>query len=277
MTGGRGPGTSRFALTVLTVVSVSVIALDLVGFGPVSSVRDGALAVLGPVRSAGESVFGGGTDPDEVERLETEIERLRGVEATAENLEAELRSLQERLGVAAPLDVAATQARVVSSGPRGNFDRQIEIDKGANAGIKPDMPVVSAGNLVGIIDRVTFNRSTILLLTDPDFRVGVIHAPSQDVGVLRGSGEGQPLVVFSGFDATTEVFADDAFLTSGVNQSFFPPEIPVGRALNTRRSANPLEQEVLIGPLADLDTLSVVSVLLYEPVDAAVEAPDAEP
>ena len=146
-----------------------------------------------------------------------------------------------------------------------NFDRTIEIDKGADAGIEVDMPVQTEAGLVGVVDSVTFTSARIRLITDTTVNVGVRHAESGDVGIAHGQGEGKPLFIESAFDAGTEVADDDVFVTAGPDGSNFPPGVPVGRAVQVRGAANPLEQEVFIDPYADLDRLTQVGVLLFTP------------
>jgi rod shape-determining protein MreC len=271
----RGSGGSRFTVALLAVISLTFLALDLLGTGPLESARNGFLGVLGPFRSVGESVFGE-DESSELADLRAENDRLVGAEARAANAEAEIAALRELFGLPISGRIPRTTARVIG-GPRTNFDRTLEIDKGANAGIKVGMAVTTGAGLVGEVDRVTFNRATIRLIDDPLVRPGVLHVPTRDVGVARGSGEGEPVVVDSEIEVTTEIAADDLFVTSGVQGSAFPGNIPVGRAISRRDSNNPLEQEVLLRPLADLDRLTVVQILLFEPDDlqesSAEEAP----
>jgi rod shape-determining protein MreC len=270
----RGSGGSRFTVALLAVISVSILALDLLGAGPLESARNGLLGVLGPFRSAGEAVFGE-DESDELAELRAENDRLIGAEARAANAEAEVEALRELFGLPVTAGIERVAARVIG-GPRTNFDRTLEIDKGAGAGIKVGMAVTTGAGLVGQVDRVTFNRATIRLVDDPLVRPGVLHVPSRDIGVARGGGEGEFIVVDSEIEVETPIAADDLFVTSGVEGSGFPGGIPVGRAVSRRDSANPLEQEVLLAPVADLDRLTVVQILLFEPNDPQTDQADEE-
>ena len=58
----------------------------------------------------------------------------------------------------------------------------------------------------------------------------------------------------------------DQFVTTGFDRSFFPGGVAVGRAIETRDASTPLEQQVVLEPTAQLDRLSFVTVLLFEPV-----------
>jgi rod shape-determining protein MreC len=259
----RGPGQSRFTLAVLVVISITVLAVDLLGLGPLDALRRGAAGVFSPVRALGDAVFGG-DDDGEVARLEARIAELEGAEAQLANTQAELARLQEELGLVPREEIDTVAAEVVGR-PISNFDDTIEIDRGADAGIEPGMAVRTGAGLIGVVDVVSFNSARVQLITDTDLEVGVRHSTSGDLGIAHGQGEGRPLLVENGFDVATEVAEGDVFVTSGVEGSVYPPNIPVGTAVEVRPAANPLEQQVVIEPLAEVDSTTHVVVLLYEP------------
>ena len=263
----RGPGGSRFTLAVLVVISVTVLAVDALGIGPVGVVRDVVNGVLSPVRAVGDGLFGR-DDSAELERLRDRVAELEGIEAVAANAQAELARLQEQLGLDPPADVDLVAANVISESI-SNFDRTVEIDKGADAGIEVDMPVRTRAGLVGVVESVTFTSARIRLISDADVNVGVQHSASGDAAVVHGQGEDQPLLIEDAFNAGTEVTEGDVFVTAGRQGSAFPPGIPVGRAVQVRGASNPLEQQVLIEAYADLDRLTHVAVVLFTPTAAA--------
>jgi rod shape-determining protein MreC len=127
------------------------------------------------------------------------------------------------------------------------------------------MPVVSSAGLVGRIDDVSRDRSVVQLVSDPAFRVGIHLSKSDDIGVARGQGRDEPLLVFSGVDVGLDIEEGELVTTSGLEGTLFPPDIPVGRVERVVTSQGELEQALLVTPLADLDRLSYVNVLLWEP------------
>lgn len=292
MAPSRHPGRSRSTLVVLLLISITLITLDFRGFGPLEGVKSGVNtlfspirtagdAVFGPVASAWDGIFGGGDLADENERLRQEVDQLRGDAARAEEAQAELESIRESLELLPRSDIPKTHAEVTGGEP-SNFDRTIRLDKGANAGISPGNPVVTSAGLVGRVTEVSLNQCVVELITDPGLRIGVRHSsPDRDVAVARGRGEGRPLLVDVGLDVDTDVAVDDVFVTSGVERSLYPDGIPVGRVSRLvgedegaseqdeteEAVTGPLEQTVEIEPLADLDGLSFVSVLLWRPPD----------
>lgn len=297
MAPSREPGRSRTTLIVLVLISVTVIALDTANLGPVDSLKSGFGAVLSPVRAVGDTVFGPVGDAfngvfnredlrAENEELRRRLDELQGERAQAQEAAAELEAMREALDLPDVDDIVKTHAQVIA-GPVSNFDRTVRIDKGANAGIRRGMPVITAAGLVGRVVDVSLNAANVQLITDPGFRIGVRHVLSGDIGVAQGRGEGQSLRVDVGLDAATEINPGDFFTTSGLERSLFPPGISVGLATETIEAAAPeverptastststttttasgreLEQSIDLEPAADLDHLSFVSVMLWTP------------
>ena len=126
---------------------------------------------------------------------------------------------------------------MLSSDP-SNFSHTIDISKGSDDGLKVDMPVVNGAGLVGRIVQVTPNRSTVQLITDPDFLVGVrLLGSDLATGTAHGQGQGEDLLV----DTRLEPDIDDppkpgtALTTSGAQLSAFPDSIPVGQGAHGPR------------------------------------------
>jgi rod shape-determining protein MreC len=126
------------------------------------------------------------------------------------------------------------------------------------------MPVVTGAGLVGKVIAVSQERATILLLTDPSFNVGIRLSDSGDVGVARGNGTHQPLPVDL-VDVGTKVTGGEVVVTSGLQGSVFPPDIPVGKVRSAKVPPGSLQHEVSIDPLVDLSRLDFVKVLIWQP------------
>ena len=300
-------------MVVLVLISITAIALDAGNFGPVNGLKSGIGTVFSPVRAVGDAVFGPVGDAfngvfnredlrRENEELRRQLDELRGEQAQAQEAAAELEAMRETLDLPTFEDIVSTHAAVIA-GPVSNFDRTIEINKGANAGIRRGMPVITAAGLVGRVVDVSLNDANVQLITDPGFRLGVKHVLSGDVGVAQGRGEGQALRVDVGLDATTEINPGDFFTTSGVEHSLFPPGVTVGVATGSVEASAPatttpgapatastastastattattaattattvasgrsIEQTIDLEPSADLEHLTFVSVMLWTP------------
>jgi rod shape-determining protein MreC len=268
---------SRFTLILLILTSVTLVTLDLRGFAPLDDARHAASDVFAPVRDAADSAFepvgdawDGALSYDELEaeneRLLERIEELEGAAALNDDAREQLEELLAELDIEYIGDIPPVRARVVS-GPAADFEHRIEINQGSADGIEVGMPVVTRAGLVGRIDDVSRNRAVVQLVSDPAFRVGIRLSENDDIGVARGQGRDEPLLVFSGIDVGLEIDEGELTKTSGLEGTLFPADIPVGRVERVVTSQGELEQDLLIEPLADLDRLSWVNVLLWEPVE----------
>lgn len=273
----RHPGRSRFTLLLLVLTSITLLTLDYRGFGPLDNVRSGALAVFAPVKDAAGSAFepvsntwNGITGYDDLETenadLRDQITQLEEAVASGDRDSETLQRILSELDIDYVGDIEPKVARVVS-GPVANFDNTIEIDKGSDDGVKVGMPVASSTGLVGRIAQVSPGRSIVQLMTDPGFRVGVRLNHSQDVGVARGQGRGRPLIIDSGIESDVDIPEQELVVTSGLERSLFPANVPVGEVTSTQENSGELEQDVFVRPLAPLESLEFVNVLLWEPTE----------
>jgi rod shape-determining protein MreC len=129
------------------------------------------------------------------------------------------------------------------------------------------MPVVNGAGLVGRVVLVTSDRSTVQLITDPDFAVGIRLLSTQITGTARGQGSGEDLIA----DTNLEPDADDlpepgaSVTTSGIDRAAFPASIPVGKVRSINESSGGLTIDLVIRPMADTENLAFLTVLLWEP------------
>ncbi|MGI9119233.1 MAG: rod shape-determining protein MreC [Acidimicrobiales bacterium] len=261
----------------LILTSITVITLDFRGGGTglIGSVRDGAADALSPVRSAAAAVLSpvgdalaGITDYGDLEgenaRLRAQIADLQGNDLRGEDAEAELSDALGLLGLDFAGDIPRVGARVVST-PVSNFEQTIELDQGADDGIAVDMPVVSGDGLVGRVVHVSGKRSVVRLVTDGASAVGVRLSRSGEVAVAQGEGPAKPLSL-DFVDAGVDVAPLELVVTSGLDESVFPPGIPVGRVRKATGGSGQFQQQVEVHPVADLARLRLVSVLQTSPV-----------
>jgi rod shape-determining protein MreC len=268
----------RSILVLLVLTSVALITLDVRGSGPVDSVRGGAREVLAPVASAADRVFspvgdwvGGvfraGSLEDENARLQRELEEARGMAARSRAAESENEQLSELLDLPSIADADAIAARVVSGSP-GNFEWTVQIDRGTGDGVAKSMPVVTGAGLVGRVVEASGDRATVLLLRDPNFGVEVVTDNARTTGIAQGR-TGDELLRLDFVDPAIEVAEGELVFTSGRDSSRFPPNVPVARVVSVEKRRGGLRQDILLRPLADLDSLEFVKVLRWPPSGGA--------
>lgn len=172
----------RRVIVLLILTSILLITLDTRGSAIIDRSRSlvvlalqpfdaAARTISRPVISAWDGIVNYNDLVKENEALRAEIDTQRGaeIEARAAILEfQELLTLNRLLGSGSyPTVTAQVQGQRPS-----NFQYTVEIDKGSTDGIEVGMPVVNGGGLVGKISRVFPNSSIVLLVVDPEFKIG---------------------------------------------------------------------------------------------------------
>jgi len=194
-----GEGRSRLLLIILIVTSLFLITLDLRGVKILDGLQSGTQNVLSPFQKAGSAVvspfrnfFGDvtnlGRTRSQIEKLKEENAQLRNQLLQRESADAELEQLKSVLDLAGRAGYKVLAARVISQGASTSFSQTITIDAGTTSGIRPNMTVISGEGLVGVVKESYLNSALIMLATDPDFKVGVRIAGTQQIGILSGRG-----------------------------------------------------------------------------------------
>lgn len=266
----------RFVLLLLVLTSITAITLDFRGGGDgaLESVRRGVRDVFAPVESAADTVFspigdffGGLSRYSSVKaenaKLRRELDQARNENVRQAGAERDLQALMDLQNLEFAGNIPSVAARVISDAP-SNFQMTVNIDRGSDQGIEKGMPVVAGAGLVGRVVDASRSTATVQLITDPGSNVGIRLQASGDVGVARGGGASQQMPVDL-IDLGTKIDEGAAVVTSGLQQSVFPPDIPVGRVVKAKVAPGALQQEVTIEPVVDLRRLEFIRVLKWQP------------
>ena len=281
-----GEGRSRLLLIILIVTSLFLITLDLRGVKILDGLRSGTQNVLSPFQKAGSTVvspfrdfFGDvthlGRTRNEIEKLKADNARLRNQLLQRKSADAELEQLKSVLDLAGRAGYKVLAARVISQGASTSFTQTITIDAGTTSGVRQNMTVVSGEGLVGVVKESYLNSALIMLATDPDFKVGVRIAGTQQIGIL--SGRGSKRADLQLLDNQKIVKVGDVLLARGsTNNRPFVPGIPVGIISAVDSTAGSIAQTATVMLYPNFSALGVVSVVLSagknNPGDALVPA-----
>lgn len=274
MVAPRRTSRPRFTLGLIVLTAITLITLDYraAGGGVTGAVRDGARTVLSPIGDGVQfvitpvgNVVGGVLDfgrlRRENARLRDELARQRSDVIEAQDAKRQLQTALDELSLDVAADIPSVAARVIG-GTSSLVQYTLEIDKGSSDGIARNMPVISGGALVGRIVRVTSTKSTIRLISDPGLSVGVRLSRTGDVGVATGAGGDLDISLV---EPNTEIKTGDAIVTSGLQQSQYPPGLPVARVRSSKKDDSGLAQSVRARTLVNLNRLSFVRVLQWSP------------
>ena len=267
-----GEGRTRLLLIILIVTSLLLITLDLRGVKMLDGVRSGTQNVLAPFQKAGTTVLSPfrnfisdvthlGRTRNQIEKLKSENAKLRTRILERKNADAELNQLKSVLDLAGKASYKVIAARVISQGASVSFSQTITIDVGTSSGVRQNMTVISGEGLVGVVQFSYANSALVLLATDPDFKVGVRIAGSQQIGILSGSGSKRASLQL--LDNQNIVKVGDILLARGSkNNRPFVPGIPVGYISAVDNSAGSIAQSATVMLYPNYSALGVVSVVL---------------
>lgn len=289
----------RRIIAALALTSILLLTLDLRGNQVFDGIRSGFSVVVSPFDRAAEVVsapvvrlWRAYSDYDEIieenRLLRAQVDAQRSAEIAAQNAIIENQDLLALEGLESLASYDSVTARLIGQSP-GNFDQQVEIDRGAIHGIRVGMAALNEAGLVGKVTSVSPQSSVIMLLTDPSYAVPVKILATQEplitgavpdeagetalpevvreTGVLRGQGDVRlPRVSFiASAGSFGRIEEGDTVFTAGGSTSLAPPNIPVGRVANVITRAGTAGQELEIEPSADLDRLQFLRVVLYLP------------
>jgi rod shape-determining protein MreC len=218
-------------------------------------------------------------------RLQGELTLLRNELEKSDRASRENRELRDLLELREKARAPLVAAEVIAREDGGGWWQTVRINRGANHQIRPGLPVIALEGLVGRTTNVTPNTSDVLLISDPNCKVGVRLSATGEFGILRGAGlaiSGLPQFdmviplappVVDYLSKEGAILEGEKVLTSGLG-GVFPPDIPVGVLLGGHLDVTGLFRRALIRPAVDLARLSKVFVMvLPEDIDAALRPP----
>lgn len=195
--------------------------------------------------------------------------RARVSELTA--MQAENRRFKELLGLKTTLGPETVSAVVVSKDTTDYFRvTRVALDAAA-PGIKPNMPVVSLGGVVGTVLRVAGEKVDVQLTVDSGFGVDVVVERTQARGFVRGTGNEERYLVYVEYvQRDDEIDVGDVLVTSGYGCRF-PSGIAVAKVTKVVKREFGIYQQVEAKPTVDFSRLSEVLVLMNDPENCAPE------
>jgi rod shape-determining protein MreC len=270
----RRTGRGRLLLLVFLGLCIVLITIDFRQGegGPLDKAREISSAVVEPIQRGFTKVFRPvgdffssigelGSLRAENARLESELQTVETQIGEAETIadeNARLRALFELDESWASMDKVT--AEVINRVP-SNYRWIVEINKGADAGVRPDMAVITGDGLAGKVTRVDGNSSTVLLLIDSTGGASAKIEGAGFIASIKGNGVGEPMSLEL-VDPDLEVRVGDEVLTSSYNGGIFPPNIPIGRVTFVNANTAALEQDVDVEPYVDFQSIDFVQVLL---------------
>jgi rod shape-determining protein MreC len=263
------PRSRSWTLFVLAIVAI--VAVILHESGQLQPLEELLQYVIGPLQRSFASLtgstgnfFGAFTEARELRsenrQLQSEIDRLTTDNIRLKELESENATLRELLKFARGNPTYTTlPADVIGRDPSPYFGTLI-ISAGADRGIKPGMPVISAGSaLVGRVIQVSPRTAKVQLLGDVSSSVNAVIQSTRATGLVRGQPDGS--IVMDFIPQEEKVKKDDIVLTSGLGGDL-PRALVIGTVTEVTKRDIDLFQSAALRPAVDLNRLEVVLVIV---------------
>lgn len=149
-------------------------------------------------------------------------------------------------------------AQVIGRDP-SNWSNSIIIDKGSSNGINKSMAVMSARGLVGRIVESGKSSSKVLLITDPNLKVGITISRNRQGGVMVGRPGGRCKIIYISLDSDAK--PGDKVITAGFG-NVFPKGILIGEIEKVGREEGRLYKYAIVRPSQDLSKLEEVLCII---------------
>lgn len=233
-------------------------------------------ALASPAQSISSGASGAGTNfvsqivnfrrsAVENERLKEELAQARLEVQNAHQTWEENERLKGLLNLKEKTGYDQIAARVIARDSSIWFNT-ITIDRGSSAGIALNMPVVTAGGIVGRVIALSPWTAQVMMLSDEKAAAGAIVGQlggSGALGSVRGLGE-NGLIEMRYVSGLEKVEVGDYVLTTG-QDGIYPPGLSVGEVVLVKHGTATQPHQILLRPGAKLDQLAEVAVLLYRP------------
>ncbi|MDD3905310.1 MAG: rod shape-determining protein MreC [Candidatus Omnitrophica bacterium] len=184
---------------------------------------------------------------ERINLLNRKVEELKAISSDNDRL-------REILNFRKAIPFTTVPAQVIGRDP-SNWSNSIIIDKGLSGGVRQNRAVLSTRGLVGRVLEVGRSSSKILLITDPNSKVGVMIARNRQGGILIGRPDGRCRMIYIALDS--DVVPGDKVVTAGFG-TIFPKDILVGEVLKVEKEPGRLYKSAVIKTSEDLSRLEEI-------------------
>jgi rod shape-determining protein MreC len=231
--------------------------------------QEGASRALKPARDLGGWIGDVFDAKSENERLHDQVKDLRARLARAETEQRDATELRALVGFnrsdVFPDGYEHVAARVIGRSPTVWYST-VTIDKGSDAGVHSNQPVVTGDGLIGKVSAVSSDAAQVTLMTDHTSGVSAQVVPDGAGGLVKARvGDPSDLLldfVEKGRPVLKGATVVSAGWRSSKLESLFPRGIPIGRVTRVDTRERELYQRVHLRPFADLRRLNLVEILV---------------
>lgn len=190
-------------------------------------------------------------------------------------LQSELLALRERIQLMAeqqctdtmPLDSGMMPFRFIVADVINNSIARpfnyLTLNKGERDGVRPEMGVIDASGVVGIVSVVGSRSARVISLLNPHFRLSCKLKRSDSFGSLVWDGRDPEVALLEELPRHTVYSPGDTVVTSGYS-AVFPPGLPVGIVLDDDYNDHENFFTLKVKLLSDFTSLNNVQIVVSD-------------
>ena len=233
-------------------------------FAPVVRVAD---SVLSSVKGAGASYVDVRHAREENVELHERVDQLTAERNRALERAAELDYLRRQLALPTRPQYRELATNVISRDASLWF-RRLTIDRGTLDGVKRDMPVATAGGIVGRVISVGPNFAMVQVITDKHAGVGAMLQGSRAMGEIHGLDNDR--CELKNISSSENVEVGESVVTTGLDR-IYPKGLLVGAVERVEADPNAPWHKIIVKLAAPVDRVEHVLVLLVDRKDLKIE------
>ncbi|MEK6286094.1 MAG: rod shape-determining protein MreC [Acidobacteriota bacterium] len=239
----------------------SVLRIWLVtAFAPIVHAAD---SVLSSIKGTGASYIDVRHAREENVELREKVERLTAELNKELERAAALDSLRRQLALPTHPEYGKLAANVISRDASLWF-RRLTIDRGTLDGVKRDMPVATAGGIVGRVISVGPNFAMVQAITDKHAGVGAMLQTSRAMGEVRGVDNDR--CELRNISSSENVEPGESIVTTGLDR-IYPKGLLVGTVERVEADPNGPWHKIIVKPAAPVDRVEHLLILLVDQKD----------
>lgn len=150
-------------------------------------------------------------------------------------------------------------ARVINN-TTTRFNNYITIDKGALHGIEPDMAVITPNGIVGKVESVSTNFSTVISILNTSYYVAAKIIPDEIQCTIKWDAESSNISNVLYVPRHLNIIKGDTLVTSGFN-AIFPSDIPIGLLSEVRLTESATFYDLKVKLFTNFNALKNVYVI----------------
>lgn len=199
---------------------------------------------------------------EENSELKEQIEEYQNKVIDYNNLKKKLATYEDFLGVKEENpDFEFVNTKIIArdfENPYSSFT----INKGSNAGIEVNDPIIYGKNLVGVVTSVSPTSSTVQTIANPKVSVSVYETYTGEIGYVSGIGSSKDRVYckLPGLKSGSSVSPSGIICTSG-NGGIYPKDLIVGTVVKVEDESDKSSAFATVKSAVDIEELSEVFVI----------------